>query len=53
MSKSLIVYYGPSRYDGRDIVAILMPSSKNSKTGNMAQLYIMAADIAPIEASRR
>jgi hypothetical protein len=52
MSKSLIVYRGPSQYDGKPIVAILQPGSGNSKTGNMAQLWILADGIAPIAASR-
>jgi hypothetical protein len=53
MSKSIVVYYGPSRYDGSDIVAILQPASRNIKTGSMVQLWIMRADTAPIEASRK
>lgn len=51
--KSLIVYDGPSAYDGSIIVAILQRGSNNTKTGkNMAQLWILSADVDPITASR-
>lgn len=49
---SLIVYHGPSAYDGSPIVAILQRGSSNSKTGAMSQLWIMSADMDPITASR-
>ena len=49
---NLIVYHGPSAYDGSPIVAILQRGSSNSKTGSMAQLFILSADIDPITASR-
>jgi hypothetical protein len=48
----LIVYNGPSLYDGSNIVVILTRGSKNTKTGNMVQSWIIQADIHPIEASR-
>jgi hypothetical protein len=49
---SVEVYRGPSQYDGTPIVAILTglnPSrpSRNAKTGPMAQLWILSADVAP------
>lgn len=50
--KSLIIYNGPSAYDGRSIVAILQRGSSNSKTGSMAQLWILSGDVDPITASR-
>jgi hypothetical protein len=51
----MIIYEGPSEIDGKNIVAImtgLTNSSKNSKTGNMPQVWIMCADIHPTEALR-
>lgn len=49
---NLVVYHGPSAYDGTPIVAILQRGSSNSKTGAMAQLWILSADMDPITASR-
>jgi hypothetical protein len=50
----LIVYNGPSKYDGKPIVAILIkPNGKtNRKTGDAVQQYILRADIDPLHASR-
>ena len=50
----LIVYGGPSKYDGEQIVVILVkPSGKsNRKTGDVVQQYILRADIDPLHASR-
>ncbi len=50
-SKGIIVYRGPSLYNGKPIVAILTRSS-NRKTGNMVQLWILSDEANPIEASR-
>lgn len=50
--RSLVIYNGPSAYDGQPIVAILQRGSVNSKTGSMAQLWILSADVDPITASR-
>jgi hypothetical protein len=47
-----IVYNGPSMLDGSPIVAIVTTSSKNVKTGSMAQLWIMRSDVDPVTASR-
>lgn len=50
---SAIVYEGPSAFDGQPIVAIvtnIIRPSKNDKTGRMAQLYILCADLSPIQA---
>lgn len=45
MKKSAkIIYSGPSMLDGSPIVAICTTGSGNTKTGNMFQLYILAAD---------
>ena len=50
----LIVYNGPSKYDGEQIVAVLVRPSgtSNRKTGAVVQQYILRADIDPIYASR-
>ena len=43
-----IIYRGPSLLDGKPIVVIavgLNSSSKNRKTGNMLQTYILRDDI--------
>lgn len=49
--KGLIVYRGPSRYDGAPIVAVLTRSN-NRKTGGMVQMWILSDTIDPISASR-
>jgi hypothetical protein len=51
-----IVYQGPSRFDGSPIVAIvtgLGRKSSNPKTGRMAQLWIVPAEMSPLEAIDR
>ncbi len=50
-SKGIIVYRGPSAYDGKPIVAILT-KSVNRKVGNSTQLWILRDGVNPIEASR-
>ena len=45
--KGYVIYDGPSRLDGKPIIAILTLASANIKTGNMAQLWIMARDEMP------
>ena len=45
-----VVYQGPSMINGAAIVAILTTKTKNPKTGDMAQLWILPATIAPHEA---
>lgn len=47
-----ILYHGPSMIDGAEIVAIATESSANSKTGAMAQVWILRADVPPQAASR-
>lgn len=47
-----IIYQGPSALDGKPIVAIAISRSKNSKTADMVQTYILRADIDPREANR-
>lgn len=47
-----IIYSGPSKIDGSPIVAVYIQGSNNSKTGSMAQVHILQADIDPITANR-
>lgn len=52
---SLVVYRGPSAYDGSPIVGIitgLIKPSDNAKTGPMAQLHILVQGEAPHVAQR-
>lgn len=51
----MIIYSGPSKIDGKPIVAImtgLTVKSHNSKTGAMPQVWIIRSDIHPTEALR-
>lgn len=50
--KGLIVYDGPSMLDSRPIVAILTHSSTNTKTGPMAQLWILVRNTSPVHAAK-
>lgn len=52
MSNGTIIYQGQSLIDGKDIVVIYFNGSKNTKTGNMAQTYIIRSDIDPLLASK-
>lgn len=45
------LYEGPSVLNGEPIVAVLVIHSKNAKTGNMMQTYIMDARDNPVETS--
>jgi len=47
-----VIYRGPSLLDGAPIVCIATVKSRNAKTGNMVQTWIMRADMSPVEASR-
>ncbi len=47
-----VVYDGPSLIDHKPIVAIVTLQSQNKKTGNMAQIWILRADISPLEACK-
>lgn len=42
-----VVYRGPSQIDGSPIVGIVTWHSRNDKTGNMAQLWILPATVSP------
>lgn len=46
------VYRGPSAIGGGDVVGILTLTSRNRKTGDMAQLWILPADRSPLDALR-
>lgn len=46
------VYRGPSAVDGAEIVGHLTVGSNNTKTGDVATLWIMRADQSPIDAQR-
>ena len=48
----MIIYEGPSLIDGKPIVAIVTFGSKNSKTGDMPQIFILRSDLHPTEALR-
>lgn len=48
--KSFIFYQGPSMIDGAPIVGIAVLRSKNGKTGDMVQTYILRADVHPLAA---
>jgi hypothetical protein len=56
MSRSLVIWRGPSRYDGEPVRAVLTleknPRKANRKTGPMAQLFILRDDIAPHTAQK-
>lgn len=47
-----ILYEGPSEIDGAPIVVIMtgLSGSKNDKTGNMLQTYILRSDVHPLDA---
>ena len=51
-NETFIAYQGPSLIDGQPIVVLVQTGSKNRKTGDMVQTYILRADIDPITASR-
>jgi hypothetical protein len=45
-----VFYRGPSPIDGAPIVAIATLDSRNSKTGDMVQTWILREDISPLAA---
>ena len=47
-----IIYNGASLIDGAPIVVIALTQSKNKKTGNMVQTYILRSDLDPLAASK-
>lgn len=48
----MIIHEGRSLIDGSPIVAIATGGTSNQKTGDMLQVWILRADVSPIEASR-
>jgi len=44
----VILYEGPSQLDGKPIVVVATFSSKNEKTGNMIQTWILQQDLDPV-----
>ena len=47
-----VLYGGPSLLDGAPIVVVATDSSKNPKTGDMVQVWIMRAEVPPLEAAQ-
>jgi len=45
-----VLWQGPSKFDGKPIVAIAIIKSRNSKTGNVVQTFILRADVSPLDA---
>jgi len=50
--KGIVLYEGPSVLDNAPIVVIATLNSRNEKTGDMVQTWIMRSDINPMEASK-
>jgi len=49
---TFIVYEGPSLLDGEPIVVLAQIGTRNTKTGDMVQTFILRSDIDPITANR-
>ena len=45
-----IFYQGPSVLDGKPIIGIATLKSKNEKTGNLVQTWILPEGVSPVEA---
>lgn len=50
--KGYVIYEGKSEINGGNIVAIVTLNSKNIKTGDMASMWILNADLPPTQASQ-
>ena len=48
--KGYVLQRGKSPIDGKPFVVIATMESKNTKTGNMIQVWILREDINPVEA---
>lgn len=46
-----VLYNGPSKLNGEEIVAIVCFHSQNPKTGDMAQVFILDANVSPLAAA--
>ena len=53
MANGTILYDGPSQLTGEQIVCVATWKSKNAKTGNMIQTWILLRDIPPHEAAKQ
>ena len=49
-SNSVVLWEGPSLIDGKPLVVVATRGSKNGKTGDMLQTWVLRADIEPHEA---
>lgn len=47
--RGYILHEGSSKIDGRDIVVIATMKTSNRKTGNMVQVWILDANVNPVE----
>jgi hypothetical protein len=47
-----VLYRGPSLFDGREIAVIATMSSRNAKTSDMVQTWVLPVDMAPNAAVR-
>jgi hypothetical protein len=50
--RGFVLYKGPSTLDGKPIIVVATLASKNDKTGNMVQVWIIREDIEPLQASK-
>ena len=50
---SILLYSGPSRFDGSPVAAVLTDSSSNRKTGSMPTLWILRTDVPPHDAANQ
>lgn len=48
----IVIFEGPSQLDGAPIVVVATDSSKNAKTGDMVQTWILRADVDPVTAGK-
>lgn len=48
--KGVVLYDGPSVLDGSPILAVASMETKNPKTGDMVQVWIIRKDVSPVEA---
>ena len=51
-ARGYVIYEGKSQLNGENIVAIVTMNSTNIKTGNMASMWILNADMTPTQASK-
>ena len=49
----VILYRGPSRFDGSPVVVVATFKSENGKTGDMVQTWVLRARVHPARAVRR